>query len=67
MARKEGDSYWSTASEESDVRDHEVLVRLGKTPVMKRTWGFATIIGFTSTITLLWESTLLLMDISLQK
>jgi choline transport protein len=57
------DSDWS----ESDARDQGLLARLGKRPVMKRRFGFLTILGFTSTITCLWESTLLLMDQSLKK
>ncbi|KAI1335037.1 putative GABA permease [Xylariaceae sp. FL0016] len=39
-------------------RDDAALVRLGKTPVLKRNFGFLTILGFSCTVLITWEGSL---------
>ena len=39
-------------------RDREILIRLGKKPVLKRNFGFISIFGFASVILIAWEGTL---------
>ncbi|OJJ45100.1 hypothetical protein ASPZODRAFT_27113 [Penicilliopsis zonata CBS 506.65] len=52
-------------SMDSDERDRAQLMRLGKRPVLKRTYGFMSILGFTTTILVTWEGVLLVFDIGL--
>jgi choline transport protein len=40
-------------------RDDEVLARLGKKPVLKRNFGFLTILGFSCTVLITWEGSLM--------
>ncbi|KAI9704508.1 MAG: hypothetical protein M1820_005582 [Bogoriella megaspora] len=45
--------------------DREVLLRLGKKPVLKRQFGFISILGFSSAITISWETILITMNFGL--
>ncbi|GAW26031.1 putative amino acid polyamine transporter I [Rosellinia necatrix] len=38
--------------------DDAALTRLGKKPVLKRSFGFVTILGFSCTILITWEASL---------
>lgn len=40
-------------------RDDVALARLGKKPVLKRNFGFMTILGFSCTILITWEGSLM--------
>jgi choline transport protein len=40
--------------------DDSILVRLGKKPVLKRNFGYMSILGFSCTILITWESTMFL-------
>ncbi|KAI0397208.1 putative GABA permease [Xylariaceae sp. FL0594] len=42
----------------ASFRDDAVLVRLGKKPVLKRNFGFMTILGFSCTVLITWEGSL---------
>ncbi|KIN05299.1 hypothetical protein OIDMADRAFT_39600 [Oidiodendron maius Zn] len=42
-------------------RDRTELMRLGKVPVLKRSYGFMSILGFTTTILVTWEGVLMLV------
>ncbi|KAM3523390.1 hypothetical protein NHJ13051_005151 [Beauveria bassiana] len=44
----------------SDYADREQLARLGKKSVLKRNFGFMSILGFSCTILITWEATLVL-------
>lgn len=39
--------------------DDAALERLGKVPVLRRSFGFVTLLGFSCTILITWEATLL--------
>lgn len=39
--------------------DDAALARLGKKPVLKRNFGFLTILGFSCTVLITWEGTLM--------
>ncbi|RWA11672.1 hypothetical protein EKO27_g3423 [Xylaria grammica] len=43
---------------ESSSRDDLALARLGKKPVLKRNFGFMTILGFSCTVLITWEGSL---------
>ncbi|ROV98095.1 hypothetical protein VMCG_06951 [Cytospora schulzeri] len=43
----------------STSRDDAVLARLGKKPVLKRNFGFMTILGFSCTILITWETSMI--------
>lgn len=45
-------------------RDDAALARLGKKPVLKRNFGFMTILGFSCTILITWEGSLMLVTLS---
>lgn len=47
-------------SSDSDYADNLQLARLGKKPVLKRNFGFMSILGFSCTILITWEATLVL-------
>ena len=47
-------------------RDRDVLRRLGKKPVLKRNFGFLSILGFASTILIAWEAMLISLQYGLQ-
>ncbi|KAI9711309.1 MAG: hypothetical protein M1820_002296, partial [Bogoriella megaspora] len=38
-----------------DLNDDQALIRLGKKPVLKRSFGFMSIVGFSCTVLLTWE------------
>lgn len=40
-------------------KDDVALARLGKKPVLKRNFGFMTILGFSCTILITWEGSLM--------
>jgi hypothetical protein len=42
----------------SSYRDDATLARLGKKPVLKRNFGFMTILGFSCTVLITWEGSL---------
>lgn len=44
-------------------RDEADLVRLGKKPVLKRRFGFMSLLGFSCTILITWEGILIVFDI----
>ena len=46
-------------------RDAETLRRLGKKPVLKRNFGFMSVLGFATTITIAWETTLITIQYGL--
>lgn len=41
-------------------RDNTLLMRLGKVPVLKRNFGFMSILGFSCTVLITWEGSLIL-------
>lgn len=43
----------------SGTRDDATLERLGKKPVLSRTFGFMTSLGFSCTVLITWEGSLL--------
>lgn len=43
-------------------RDDAALTRLGKKPVLKRNFGFMTILGFSCTILITWEGSLMFVS-----
>ncbi|KAI1171340.1 putative GABA permease [Nemania sp. FL0916] len=43
---------------DSNSRDDAVLARLGKKPVLRRNFGFLTILGFSCTVLITWEGSL---------
>ncbi|KAK8010069.1 hypothetical protein PG990_009034 [Apiospora arundinis] len=47
-------------------RDDAALVRLGKKPVLKRNFGFLTILGFSCTVLVTWEGSLTTFLVGLQ-
>ncbi|PCG88272.1 Amino acid/polyamine transporter I [Penicillium occitanis (nom. inval.)] len=49
-----------------EERDRAHLLRLGKRPLLKRTYGFMAILGFTTTILVTWEGVLLVFNIGLE-
>jgi len=42
----------------ASIRDDATLARLGKKPVLKRNFGFMTILGFSCTVLITWEGSL---------
>lgn len=44
-------------------RDDAALTRLGKKPVLKRNFGFMTILGFSCTILITWEGSLMFVSL----
>ncbi|KAG8424673.1 hypothetical protein J3458_001445 [Metarhizium acridum] len=44
----------------NDYTDDQQLARLGKKPVLRRNFGFMSILGFSCTILITWEATLVL-------
>ena len=46
-------------------RDDQLLARLGKKPVLRRRFGFLAIIGFTCTMLITWEGSLILFTTGL--
>ncbi|KAI0531703.1 amino acid transporter-like protein [Xylaria digitata] len=56
----------ATASSGRDSRDDAALARLGKKPVLKRNFGFLTILGFSCTILITWEGSLITFLAGLQ-
>lgn len=48
-------------------RDDAALARLGKKPVLKRNFGFMTILGFSCTILITWEGSLMFVPLSMRK
>ncbi|PQE06527.1 GABA permease protein [Rutstroemia sp. NJR-2017a WRK4] len=50
----------------SDSRDRNELARLGKKPVLKRNFGFMSILGFSCTVLITWEGSLILFLSGLQ-
>ncbi|KAI9641950.1 hypothetical protein NHQ30_009819 [Ciborinia camelliae] len=54
------------ASGDSNDPDRDELVRLGKKPVLKRNFAFMSILGFSCTILITWEGSLILFISGLQ-
>ncbi|MCJ1361288.1 hypothetical protein MMC16_000386 [Acarospora aff. strigata] len=50
----------------SDNRDRDELARLGKKPVLRRNFGFMSILGFSCTVLITWEGSLILFLSGLQ-
>ncbi|THV55325.1 hypothetical protein BGAL_0010g00440 [Botrytis galanthina] len=48
------------------TRDERDLIRLGKKPVLKRNFGFMSILGFSCTVLITWEGMLIVSTQSLQ-
>ncbi|KAA8572280.1 hypothetical protein MFRU_028g00090 [Monilinia fructicola] len=48
----------------SNAQDNEELTRLGKKPVLKRNFGFLSMLGFSCTVMITWEGVLLLFTIN---
>ncbi|KAL9613069.1 MAG: hypothetical protein Q9167_002368 [Letrouitia subvulpina] len=48
-------------------RDEADLMRLGKRPVLKRRFGFMSLLGFSCTILITWEGILIVFDIGFEK
>jgi len=46
------------ADHDSYTRDERDLIRLGKKPQLKRTFGFMQILGFSCTVLVTWEGIL---------
>lgn len=44
---------------QNGTRDDATLERLGKKPVLSRTFGFMTSLGFSCTVLITWEGSLL--------
>ncbi|EPE32956.1 GABA permease, putative [Glarea lozoyensis ATCC 20868] len=58
---KKGESISKITTRDLNVdRDNDDLIRLGKRPVLKRNFGFMSILGFSCTILITWEGTLIL-------
>ncbi|KAH8652625.1 putative GABA permease [Tricladium varicosporioides] len=51
---------------DQSARDNARLARLGKKPVLKRNFGFMTILGFSCTVLITWEGSLILFLSGLQ-
>ncbi len=49
----------ASATSGRDSRDDVALARLGKKPVLKRNFGFLTILGFSCTVLITWEGSLM--------
>ncbi|KAI1429104.1 amino acid transporter-like protein [Xylaria sp. FL1777] len=49
----------ASATSGRDSRDDIALARLGKKPVLKRNFGFLTILGFSCTVLITWEGSLI--------
>ncbi|CAG8980474.1 hypothetical protein HYALB_00013595 [Hymenoscyphus albidus] len=58
-ATGKGQSLFETRGINID-RDNSALIRLGKQPVLKRSFGFMSILGFSCTVLVTWEATLIL-------
>ncbi|KAK3687733.1 amino acid transporter-like protein [Podospora appendiculata] len=50
---------------QQSARDNATLARLGKKPVLKRNFGFITILGFSCTVLVTWEGVLSLFLVGL--
>ncbi|KAL8949615.1 MAG: hypothetical protein Q9222_004290 [Ikaeria aurantiellina] len=48
-------------------RDERALARLGKKPILKRRFGFFSMLGFTCTILITWEAELIVFTLGLTK
>ncbi|CAD6584222.1 MAG: hypothetical protein ASARMPRED_001636 [Alectoria sarmentosa] len=55
----------NTSSQDNDEQQLDVLSRLGKLPVLKRNFGFLSILGFTCTILITWEAVFIIFDVSI--
>ncbi|GAW25778.1 putative choline transport protein [Rosellinia necatrix] len=49
---------------ESTSRDDDALARIGKKPVLKRNFGFMSILGFSCTVLITWEGSLTYASLS---
>ncbi|PGH20066.1 hypothetical protein AJ80_03716 [Polytolypa hystricis UAMH7299] len=49
----------------ADERDNNELIRLGKVPILKRNFAFLSILGFTCTVLITWEASLILFLVGL--
>ncbi|CAF9940583.1 hypothetical protein IMSHALPRED_002086 [Imshaugia aleurites] len=56
-----------TFSQDNDEQQLDVLCRLGKRPILKRNFGFLSILGFICTILITWEASFIIFDISILK
>ncbi|KAH8705814.1 amino acid/polyamine transporter I [Talaromyces proteolyticus] len=54
-----------TATTTSSIKDDNTLMRLGKTPVLKRTFGFMAVLGFSCTVLITWEGALVVFTSAL--
>ena len=60
------DKTFAEALKTSAERDRYALNRIGKNPVLKRNFGFLSILGFSSTALICWESMTILLDVGLK-
>ncbi|KAK2750745.1 hypothetical protein FQN57_002818 [Myotisia sp. PD_48] len=66
FAFKEGIQVEEIVGSGSRSRDDSQLARLGKKPVLKRNFGFLTILGFSCTVLVTWEGSLIVFLAGLQ-
>ena len=59
VGRHMGRGVVASATSTRASRDDIALARLGKKPVLKRNFGFLTILGFSCTVLITWEGSLL--------
>ncbi|KJZ76459.1 hypothetical protein HIM_04188 [Hirsutella minnesotensis 3608] len=59
-------NFGSAARRAGSVNDDAYLTRIGKKPVLKRHFGFLTILGFGCTVIITWEGSLILFLSGLQ-
>lgn len=62
---KKGPFYFDVQPVTKGERDAQVLARLGKKSVLERRFGFLSILGFTCTILITWEGSLILFTTGL--
>lgn len=62
MTKEEEAGAFGPMVQRSVSGDDATLARLGKKPVLKRNFGFMTILGFSCTVLITWEGSLVLVS-----
>lgn len=63
MTKEEEAGVFGPVVQRSVSGDDAALARLGKKPVLKRNFGFMTILGFSCTVLITWEGSLVLVSL----